>query len=161
MRELTPDVVRRIQEMLHGDQILLAIKAYREATGVSLADAKAAVERMSQDESTKPPDDVRNRDNPVLEARIKSLLTKGKKIEAVKIYREEYSVSLKDAKDAVDRMEASLPRGAGSAGAPYESAIGGDPFADSDARPGRHIVLALAAAVAVCVLAVGIFMMIR
>lgn len=150
MPGLTPDVVRTIHDLLHEDQILMAIKVYRDATGVSLAEAKAAVERMSQNEFTKPPDDVRDRDNPVLEARIKSLLSKGKKIDAVKIYREEFGVGLKEAKDAVDSIEATMPRDPSMAGRPYESAIGADPFENDEGRLGRRVVVIVAAVVALC-----------
>jgi ribosomal protein L7/L12 len=156
---LTPDVVQKIHALLHEDQILLAIKVYRDATGVSLAEAKAAVERMSQNEFTKPPDGVRDRDNPVLEARIKSLLGKGRKVEAVKIYREEFGVGLKEAKDAVDRMEASMPRDPASSGSSYEPAIGSDPFADSDGRLGRQVIVAIAVLVAICGAVVWFLMM--
>jgi ribosomal protein L7/L12 len=42
--------------------------------------------------SVLPPDDIT------------MLLRQGRKIEAIKIYREKYGVGLKEAKDAVDRM---------------------------------------------------------
>jgi ribosomal protein L7/L12 len=35
---------------------------------------------------------------------VKNLLRRGKKIEALKLYRELYGVSLKEAKDVIDRM---------------------------------------------------------
>ena len=159
MPGLTPDVVRNIHELLHQNQILMAIKLYRETTGVSLAEAKAAVERMSQNEFTRPPDSLQNRDNPVLEARIRSLLAKRKKIDAVKIYREEYRVSLKEAKDAVESIEASMPGDPSYTGSSYEPTIGSDPFAGDDGRLSRRVVIAVVAAVAVCGLAVWFLMM--
>lgn len=159
MPGLTPDVVRNIEELLHDNQILLAIKVYRDATGVSLAESKAVIERMSQNELTRPPDGVRDRDNPVLEARIKSLLGQGKKIDAIKIYREEFGVSLKEAKDAVESMETSLPRDPASMGSSFEPAIGSDPFANDDGRIGRRLVLALVALIALCGLAFWFLMM--
>lgn len=150
MPGLTPDVVRTLHALIHDRQILMAIKVYRDATGVGLAEAKAAIERMAQNEFTKPPDDVRDRDNPVLEARIKSLLSKGKKIEAVKIYREEFGVGLAEAKDAVDRMESSMPRDLSSTGVPYEPAIGSDPFAGDDGSLGRRMIFVVAVLLALC-----------
>ncbi len=46
---------------------------------------------------------------------ITELLTRGAKIEAIQFYREATGVGLKEAKDAVEAMEASLePRPAGS-----------------------------------------------
>ena len=140
MPSLTPEQVQQIHEFLHNRQVIHAIKAYREATGVGLAEAKEAIEEMAHNEWTKPPAGVRNYDDPVLEAKLKSLLSKGKKIEAVKIYREEYGVSLKEAKDAVDRVEASMPRSTATA-IPYEAAIGSDPFAEQGVTNRSRIIV--------------------
>jgi len=156
MPGLNPDQVQQIHELIHAKQLIHAIKLYREATGVSLAEAKEAIEAMASDESVKPPDGVRDYDNPILNARIRSLLAKRQKIEAVKIYREEYGISLKDAKDAVDRIEASMRSGSSSMNMPYESAISGDPFADSDGA-NRRTVIVLAAVVAVAMCGAGVF----
>jgi ribosomal protein L7/L12 len=127
-----------------------AIKLYREATGVGLAEAKSAIEEMARNEYTKPPDDVRDRDNPVLESRIKSLLSRNRKVDAVKIYREEFGVGLKEAKDAVDTIEASMRSTGSSSQMPYQSAISGDPFADADGNRRRVIAVAVAVLVGLC-----------
>ena len=154
MPNLQPHQAQKIHELIDASQILMAIQVYREATGVGLAEAKQAVEEMMQMEVARPPSDSRNFDNPVLESKIRSMLAKGKKIEAVKIYREEYGIGLKEAKDVVDRIEATMPRDSGS-NMPYESAIGNDPFAGDDGN-GKRVVMLLAAivGVAVCGLAV-------
>jgi ribosomal protein L7/L12 len=158
MPGLTPDHVQKIHQLLHDKQLIQAVYVYHEATGVSLAEAREAVEEMAQNELTKPPSGVRNYDDPVLEGKIKSLLSKGKKIEAVKIYRAEYGTSLDDAKQAVDRMEASMPHNP-TAAMPYESAIGSDPFAEEGAtNRGRIIVLGIVFMVVLCGL--GMFMFI-
>ena len=156
MPGLTPDQVQQIHEFIHNQQLIYAIKLYREATGVGLAEAKAAVEQMARNEYVKPPDGVRDYDNPVLEGKIKSLLARRQKIDAVKIYREEYGVGLKEAKDAVDRIEASMKRDGMSMDMPYESAISGDPFAEDDGR-GRRIVILLAAVIAIAVCGAAVF----
>ena len=154
MPGLTPDQVQKIHKLLHDKQLIQAVRVYHEATGVSLAEAREAVEEMARDEFTKPPAGVRNYDDPVLESKIKSLLSKGKKIEAVKIYRAEYGTSLKEAKDAVDRIEASIPRSTVT-DIPYESAIGRDPFADEEGtNRGKIIVLGVVLIVVLCGLAV-------
>jgi hypothetical protein len=117
---------------------------------VSLAEAKEAVEEMARNEYAKPSSGVRSFDDPVLESKIRSLLSKGKKIEAVKIYREEYRTSLNEAKNAVDRMEASMPREPSTAKS-YEPAIGQDPFADEDETGRRRmIVLGVALIAGLC-----------
>lgn len=141
MPGLTPEQVQKIHKLLHDRQLIQAVKVYHDATGVSLSEAKAAVEEMARNEYTKPPSGVRNYDDPVLEGKIKSLLSKGKKLEAVKIYRAEYGTSLKEATDAVERIAASVPREQAVA-TPYEPAIGSDPFADEE-EAGRRRLTAL------------------
>lgn len=158
MPGLTPDQVQKIHEYIHNQQLLHAIKLYREATGVGLAEAKAAVEAMSRNEAVKPPDGAMDYDNPILDGRIRSLLSKRQKIEAVKIYREEYGVGLKEAKDAVDRIERSMGQMSDSMPMPFESAIGSDPFADKPATGPRGVlILAVLIALAVCGLGVFFF----
>ncbi|MBV6451348.1 MAG: 50S ribosomal protein L7/L12 [Anaerolineales bacterium] len=158
MPNLQPQHVQEIHQLLEERKVIEAIKVYREATGVGLAEAKRAIETMFQNEIMKPPADVRSYDNPVLESKIRSLLAKGKKIDAVKIYSEEYGVGLKEAKDAVERIEATMPRDSAQ-GMPYESAIGSDPFAQDDGS-GKRVVFLLAGvvALAVCALAVVIIL---
>ena len=75
--------------------------------------------------------------------KIRSLLSKGKKLEAVKIYRAEYGTSLGEAQNAVERIAATLPRQLSTA-RPPESAIGSDPFAEEDTGRRRIVVLAIA-----------------
>lgn len=158
MPGLTPDQVQKIHKLLHDRQLIQAIKVYHDATGVSLAEAREAVEEMARNELTKPPSGVRNYDDPVLEGKIKSLLSKGKKIEAVKIYREEYGVSLKEAQDAVERVGISVPRDT-TMPLPYEPAIGSDPFAEPEgASRGKIIVLGIVLLVMLC--ALGMFFLI-
>ena len=160
MPGLSPDQVQKIHEFIHNQQLLHAIKLYREATGASLAEAKAAIEEMAHNEAVKPPDSVRDYDNPVLESKIKSLLSKNKKIDAVKIYREEYGVGLKEAKDAVERIEASMPLGSSSRNMPYEPAIGADPFAENtDANKRMLVLVAVVVALAACGAAVFILLL--
>ncbi len=43
-----------------------------------------------------------------LEARIRGLLARGQKIQAIKLYREFHHVDLKDAKDIIDDMDRNL-----------------------------------------------------
>lgn len=159
MPNLQPQHAQKIHELIDANQIIQAIQVYQAATGVSLAEAKQAVEQMARMEAARPPSDSRNFDNPVLESKIRSMLAQGKKIEAVKIYREEYGIGLKEAKDAVDRIEATMPRDP-ARGAPYESAIGNDPFAQDDGN-GKRVVLLLAAlgGVIACGIAVVVFLL--
>jgi hypothetical protein len=105
----------------------------------------------------KPPSGVRTYDDPILENKIRSLLARRKKVEAVKIFREEYGISLKEAKDAVDRIEASMSRDRTTLTGLDDSAIGSDPFADEDGTRRLRVVL-LAAAVLIALCAAGVFL---
>lgn len=156
MPSLSPDQVQQIHEYIHNRQLIQAIKLYREATGTGLAEAKEIVEALARGEAIKPPSGTMDYDNPVLEEKIRSLLVKRQKITAVKIYREEYGVGLKEAKDAVDRLEASIHRGSSSPNLPYEPAIGADPFADSG-NDGRRRMVVMAAAIAIMLCGLGVF----
>jgi len=150
MPSLRPDQVQKIHQLLHEQQLIHAIKFYREVTGSSLAEAKEAIEEMARNEATKPPDDVRDMDNPILISRIKSLLSRNRKVDAVKIYREEYGIGLKEAKNAVDRIHATMKQEGSSMNMSYESAISNDPFASDDSNRRRVLVMAVLVAVAVC-----------
>jgi len=156
MPGLSPDQVQRIHEFIHKQQLVHAIKLYREATGASLAEAKQAVEEMARDEFAKPPSGAVDYDNPILEARIRSLLAGRRKIDAVKVYREEYGVGLKEAKDAVDGIQRGMRLDNSSMDTPHESAIGQDPFAERDPSDSR-ILVAIAVAIAIALFGVAVF----
>jgi len=158
MPSLSPDQVQKIHEHIHNQQLIHAIKLYREATGASLAEAKQTVEEMARDEFSKPPSNTMDYDNPILEAKIKSMLARRKKIDAVKIYREEYGVGLKEAKDAVGRIEMSMKRSGSVMSVPYESAIGEDPFAERSSN-GRPTLIILVAMISILVCGVGVFIL--
>ena len=55
MPNLQPQQAQKIHELIDASQILMAIQVYREATGVSLAEAKQAVEEMMQMEAEELP----------------------------------------------------------------------------------------------------------
>jgi len=154
MPGLRPDQVQEIHDLIHQKQIIHAIKLYREATGVGLAEAKEAIEEMAGDEFSKPAFGVRDYDNPILESRIKSLLARRRKVDAVKIYREEYGVGLKEAKDAVDRIQATMKQSNSSTA--YEPAISADPFAYDDSNR-RRIILVMAITISIAVCGMGVF----
>lgn len=107
--------------LLQSGQKIQAIKLYREDTGASLADAKAAVERMEPAlrMSLVPPGDPQMLAAPVmpnnapdaLKREVEALLTQGKKIQAIKLYHEQTGQGLREAKQAVERMEQALRQG--------------------------------------------------
>jgi ribosomal protein L7/L12 len=96
-----------IRSLLSQGQIIQAIKLYREQTGVGLAEAKAAVEQIGRGESVSDQKAV-GADSQVaadaLEKQILELLVAGRKIAAIKLYRERTGSGLKDSKDAVEAL---------------------------------------------------------
>ena len=102
-----------IRELLASGNKIAAIKRYREETGVGLAEAKAAVESL---EAGGPFTERVQPDDSDLTQQIVTLLGKGEKIEAVKLYRDRFRVGLKEAKEAVERIgeQNGIPASSGS-----------------------------------------------
>jgi ribosomal protein L7/L12 len=103
--------VDHIRQLVQDGKKIDAIKFVREQTGLGLKEAKDAVEAIERGESP----DLK----PVAAAAtthgvsgvdlgaIDELLRQGQKIEAIKLYREQTGVGLKEAKDAVEAIEAT------------------------------------------------------
>lgn len=102
-----------IRRLLESGNKILAIKRYREETGVGLAEAKAAVESLETSGSFT---EIVQPDDSDLTQQIVHLLGRGEKIEAIKIYRQRFSVGLKEAKEAVERLgeQNGIPVSSGS-----------------------------------------------
>lgn len=97
-----PDPYAEVRASLAQGMKIQAIKLYREITGVGLKEAKEAVEAMqSQPVSAQP--SLKHLSEPDLEP-VRTLMVLGKKIDAIKLYRELTGVGLKEAKDAVEAM---------------------------------------------------------
>jgi ribosomal protein L7/L12 len=91
-----------IRSLLRQGRKIEAISLYREQVGVGLAAAKDAVERIGRGDSPSGNEVASNdSDRPILE-----LLAAGRKIAAIKLYREQTSCGLKEAKDAVEALAA-------------------------------------------------------
>jgi ribosomal protein L7/L12 len=108
-----------VVELWNGGKRLKAIRAYREATGVELKEARSRLERgfpspMVQLE--------RNVDQLLLHYRlpvesplmmlpaVRAELERGRKIHAIKAYRAATGADLREAKDAVDEFERHLKK---------------------------------------------------
>lgn len=102
LQKLLDDIKAQIAS---GNKIT-AIKLYRDATGAGLSEAKDAIELIAArkppktDAAAALPDDAMQR--------VSALVTAGRKIEAIKFYRQAAGVDLKDAKDAVDALEGRI-----------------------------------------------------
>lgn len=97
---------QKIVEMLERGQKIEAIKIYREATGIGLAEAKSFVEGLERSLATGelPPAAAATGEEPETDADVIELLRSGSKLQAIKRYRERHGVGLKEAADAVERM---------------------------------------------------------
>jgi ribosomal protein L7/L12 len=85
-------------------------------TGVGLKEAKDAVEALERGEDIP----ARELDDDLMQ-QVSSLLGRGEKIEAIKLYRERTGVGLKEAKEAVETFGAQhgiVVKGAGCRGSP-------------------------------------------
>ena len=86
--------------LLDQGQMIVAIKLYRERTGAGLKEAKDAVEAIQRGERPQNPEDGENRFHEILV----SLLKQGRKIDAIKVYREVTGSGLKESKDVIESI---------------------------------------------------------
>jgi ribosomal protein L7/L12 len=110
--EPTEQLQAEIRRHLAVGNKIEAIKHYREATGVGLAEAKDAVERIEAGKA--PLASPADATLPDAEAsRIKAMIARGETMAAIKLYRKAAGVDLKAAKEAVDALAAQLRRTGG------------------------------------------------
>jgi ribosomal protein L7/L12 len=96
------DWKKQVCALLANDQKITAIKLYRERTGVGLKEAKDAVEAIQWGEQPQDPEDGDNQFHQILI----SLLKQGRKIDAIKVYREVTGSGLKESKDVIESIAA-------------------------------------------------------
>ncbi len=94
----------QLRALLAQNQKIEAIKFYRERTGVGLKEAKDAVEALERGESPAPP--RQQPEHGPWEPEIVALMEQGRKIDAIKLHRENTGLGLKDAKEAVEAIAA-------------------------------------------------------
>lgn len=97
--DLTPGTQIRVHQLIVEGKLIPAIKLVRQATGVSLKEAKRYVDDMQ-------PELVAAGIPLDTEARALGLLAEDKAIPAIKLVREETGLGLKEAKRYVDRLRA-------------------------------------------------------
>ena len=95
------DHEKRAREAIAAGNKIEAIKVLREATGMGLAEAKAAVERLEQGGSlpARPAPS-----SSALPLEVRDLARQGKTVEAIKRLRERSGMSLQEAKTLVDTI---------------------------------------------------------
>lgn len=102
---LSPEDIARLRDLLQQGKMIEAIKHFRTSAGGGLAEAKAALEQLRDSGAMKASSGPAPEPSPASLGKVRAALRAGNKIEAIKIYREAMGVGLKEAKDAVDRME--------------------------------------------------------
>lgn len=120
---VTPEQSAAVRAALARGAKIEAIKLYREATGLGLAESKDAVEELERtlgpasSETSRllatprpvppPPTGM----TPEKRAAIIDAVRRGNKIEAIKHFRDATGLGLAESKDAVEAMEAALDAG--------------------------------------------------
>jgi ribosomal protein L7/L12 len=106
------DIQEQIADLLARGQKIEAIKRYREYTGLGLKEAKDAVEAMARSDMLDRPkpkrEPVERLSDHQIAGQVELLLRSGRKIEAIKLYREHTGLGLKEAKDWVEALESNL-----------------------------------------------------
>ena len=108
------DASSRIAELIREGRKLEAVKLLRETTGVDLKRAREEVERLSRELSGQapplPPSGTAAPRHGAIPDEVAELARRGKKIEAIKLLREQTGLGLKEAKE---RIEAETGTGGG------------------------------------------------
>jgi ribosomal protein L7/L12 len=102
--------VQQIQELVRAGKKIEAIKLVRAQTGLGLKEAKDAVEAIERGETVELTLRATSTTQVVSGVdldQITELLLQGKKIEAIKLVREQTGLGLKEAKDVIDAIEAT------------------------------------------------------
>lgn len=102
MKQLHAPLPQEVMAALAKGNKIEAIRLLREATGLSLAAAKEAVERGGT-----PPIQDSVVGSQALPAQVLAELARGNKIQAIKLLRKAKGLGLKEAKDAIDAAEPS------------------------------------------------------
>jgi len=104
-----------VRRLLFEGKKIMAVKLYREQTGVGLREAKDAVEQFESQLALSGVSDSPNLEGsqqasavvPVGDD-VLDLLLRGYKIQAIKLYREQTGLGLREAKNAVEQSERQL-----------------------------------------------------
>lgn len=105
--EFQGDLDTRIKNFILEGQMIKAVKEYRMATGAGLVEAKNYVDALAAAiKEGKSIEDYKKSqpDNDEIEATVRKLVSKGKKINAIKVYREATGCDLLTAKKYVDSL---------------------------------------------------------
>ncbi len=100
----TPEWQLQVLDLLDRGEKLNAVKLYKEHSGLTLLEAKKAVEALARGEAM--PSSSFNQPEACIDSATESelvrLLGRGEKLEAIKLYRKVTGSGLKDSKEAVE-----------------------------------------------------------
>jgi LSD1 subclass zinc finger protein len=164
--------LKEVRDLARQGRTIDAIKIYREITNVGLKEAKDAVDAMAAGQplvltgaNVVTTQAAFSGDPGEVTRQVEDLLRRNQKIEAIRVVREATNLGLKEAKDAVERVEAGMVPAAPSAYTPSEPAMGPNPFDVSPARQGGKwgkvtclVAVAVALATLGCSLAAWLFL---
>jgi ribosomal protein L7/L12 len=102
-----PNLAADLRDLLAAGRKIEAIKRYREATGGGLAEAKSVIEELIETLARRPAVPADASGDSDFEQEIVALLRQGRKIAAIKVYRERTGAGLKEAKESVETIAAS------------------------------------------------------
>ncbi|RKH58163.1 hypothetical protein D7X96_37310 [Corallococcus interemptor] len=102
-----PDAHAAMERAVRDNNLIQAIKYHRAIYGSGLKEAKDAVEAMRAGRASPERPEVSGSD---LSADIERAIWDNNLIQAIKLYRDQHGVGLKEAKDAVEEMRADLLR---------------------------------------------------
>ena len=88
-----------LKELVVDGRKIEAIKLYRDRTGAGLREAKDAIDALEREGRLSVSEQQASSN---LEEEIVALLERGRKIEAIKHYREQAGVGLKESKEAIE-----------------------------------------------------------
>ena len=106
MVALDGDAGRRLADLVKAGRTLEAVKLVREVTGCGLKEAKDAVDQLARGEAWRAPSASGGPADEVLAEAVRGLIRQGRKVEAVKLYRERTGCGLREALDAVETITA-------------------------------------------------------
>jgi ribosomal protein L7/L12 len=115
---LSQTTLAQIQHLTLAGKKIEAVKLMREVTGLGLKESKEAVEALEAGQSLDwlltgdtPAPGLADPQDPdsASRAALLALVQAGKKIDAIKLYRQWTGLGLKEAKDAIEALEAEHP----------------------------------------------------
>lgn len=115
---ISKEAAEEIANLLRNNKRLEALKELRAASGADLKRAKEVIDRVAAGQSFRSMVSLKGEEQadsdietePKLndeefDGRLRKLLEKGRKIDAIKLYREQTGASLKEAKEAIEARD--------------------------------------------------------